>query len=97
MAKKLQQNNVYELWKESITVKCPCHPVLMGLLGLKILLKCGENIIGIFLTVKSDAFNAGDVSDNDGVVIRLDEVCYTIGKLAINKACGLYQMTSEVW
>ena len=80
----------------SITVGCPCHPVLMGLPGLKILLNCGEHIIGIFFNcVKSDEFNVGDVSNNDGVVIRTDEVCCAIEKLAVNKACGFDQITAE--
>lgn len=60
----------------SVTLRCPCHPVLMGLLRLKILLNCGENIIDILNCVKSDEFNVGDVSNNDGVVIRPDAVCF---------------------
>lgn len=44
-----------------ITVWCPCHRILMGLVSQNILLNCGENILGTFLTVKRDDFNVSDV------------------------------------
>ena len=49
----------------------------------------------IFNCVESAEYQVVDVIDNDGMVIRPDEVCHAIEKLAVNKVCGLDQITAE--
>ena len=43
----------------------------------------------------SAEFKVGDVVNNDGGVIRPNEVYCAIGKLAVNKACGPDKITAE--
>ena len=99
MAKKLQQNNANDFWKEVKVInnsKVPLPSSIAGITGSENIAELWrKNYSDIFNCVKSGEFNAGKVLINDRVIIRPDEVCYAIEKLTMNKACGLDQRTAE--
>ena len=99
MAKKLQQNNANDFWKEVKVInnsKVPLPSSIAGITGSENIAELRrKHYSDIFNCVKSEEFNAGKVLINDRVIIRPDEVCYTVEKLTINKACGLDQITVE--
>ena len=99
MAKKLQKNDVFDFWKEVKVINNSKMPLPSSIDGIT---EC-DNIAerwrihysNIFNCVKSDEFHIGEISHNDGVVIRPDEVRYAIDKLKLNKACGQDQIMAE--
>ena len=99
MAKKLQQNNANDFWKEVQVInksKVPLPSSIAGITGSENIAEIWrKHYSDIFNCVKSEELNAGKVLINDGVIIRPDEVCYAIEKLSMNKAYGLDQITAE--
>lgn len=99
MAKKLQNNNVNDFWKEVKVInnsKMPLPSSVNGVTGSEQIAQLwSEHYGGIFNCVKSEEFHVGNVSFNDNVMIRPDVVQYAIEKLSMNKACGPDQVTAE--
>ena len=99
MAKKMQESDVYEFWKEvkvSNNSKIALPSCIDGISGDENIAELwGTHFRGIFNCVVSAEFEVGDVVNNDGVVIRPNEVYCAIEKLAANKACGPDKITSE--
>lgn len=99
MAKKLQNKNVNDFWKEVKVInnsKMPPPSSVNGVTGLEQIAQLWrQHYEDIFNCVKSEEFNVGNVVLNDNVIIRPDEVQYSIEKLYMNKACGLDQITAE--
>ena len=99
LAKKLQQNNPKDFWKEIKVInnsKMPLPSNIDGITGPENIAEVWkEHYSDIFNCVKSEEFNLGTVPTNDGVTIKPNEVKGAIEKLSVNKACGLDQITAE--
>ncbi len=99
MAKKLQQNNANDFWKEVKVInnsKMPLPSSIAGVTGPENIAELwSKHYSNIFNCVKSEKSHAGNVLFNNGVIIRPDDVYYAIEKLSMNKACGLDQITAE--
>ena len=99
MAEKLQKNNVDGFWKEVKVLnnsKMPMPSSIDGTTGPDNIAELWRrHYENIFNCVKSDVFNLGEITSNDGVTVRYDEVKYAIEKLVLNKACGRDLITAE--
>ena len=93
------RRDVYEFWKEvkvSNNSKMALPSCIDGISGDENIAELrGTHFRGIFNCGVSAEFEVGDVVNNDGVVIRPNEVYCAIEKLAANKECGPDKITSE--
>lgn len=94
----MQQNDVNDFWNEVKIMnhsKIPLSSSMEGVSGsVNIMELWRRHYMELFNCVKSDVFTVGDVS-HDNVVIRPDDISYAIGKLALNKSCGLHLISAE--
>ena len=98
MARKLQQKDVLDFWKEVKIInnsKIPLPSNIDGVTGSANIAELWKkHYKDLFNCVKSDDFSVGAVS-YDNVAIRPDEVRTAIEKLALNKFCGPDQSAAE--
>ena len=99
MARKLHQNDVQEFWNEVKVInnsKMPLPSTVNGVSGDGNIAELWATHFGeIFNCVESAAFKVDDVGHDASMVIRPDEVCNAIGKLAVSKASGPDEITAE--
>ncbi len=98
LARGMQQNDVNDFWKEVKIMnhsKIPLPSSMEGVSGsVNIVELWRRHYMELFNCFKSDVVTAGDVS-HDNVVIRPDDISHAIGKLALNKSCGLDLISAE--